>query len=504
MNKAPRSLLLRAVPGLCAAICAMFIFASGASAAQRPRIVGGQTAATGTWPYIARVVITSPGEVDTCSGTVVAPNVVLTAGHCAVDTNTMVTWDPSYYQVMTGAANTFSTGEISGVSQVIPYPDFETFSGPDGITPDRDLALLQLSTPTSAPPVQVATSADAYMYDGGTGAEMAGWGFTNSDSDVLPNTLQAANTVVQSTTYCQQQANVIFQAIYDSSAEMCAIDAPTDDQGTCEGDSGGPLIAMDGSGNPVEIGLTSWAAATCATARPGFFTNLMTFSSWISSEIQLLSPPALITQPATSATQTALTLHGTVNPNGTTTSYYFQYGAPGTTGHTTPTQSASNGTQAIPVSARLTGLKPGENVAYRLIAINANGPSTGQQLDSATLLPPLPEYGTYRGSGRQVQHITFNIKKNGTQLNELRFHFTVSCSRVRGRLSFGLSPAETFRLNTHKGLGLTAKFHDSEGWQYTLKGILTTKGRASGTISVTGHDPKDGVCRSGVLQWTAH
>ena len=43
------------------------------------QVVGGTPVAPGTWPDAVAVI----GATGTCSGTLVAPDVVLTAGHCA-------------------------------------------------------------------------------------------------------------------------------------------------------------------------------------------------------------------------------------------------------------------------------------------------------------------------------------------------------------------------------------------------------------------------------------
>jgi secreted trypsin-like serine protease len=93
-------------------------------------------------------------EVGQCSGTVVAPNLILTAGHCAEDMQTGVVNEASGYQVTTGNvdwAAPETEKQVSGVTRVIPCPCF------DRHTLVGDAALLQLSTPTTAPAVTLAS-----------------------------------------------------------------------------------------------------------------------------------------------------------------------------------------------------------------------------------------------------------------------------------------------------------------------------------------------------------
>ena len=54
---------------------------------------------------------------------------------------------------------------------------------------------------------------------------------------------------------------------------MCAIDAPTYADGTCNGDSGGPLLAQRADGTWIEIGITNSGAADCSTGVPNFFAR---------------------------------------------------------------------------------------------------------------------------------------------------------------------------------------------------------------------------------------
>src|SRR4029077_8860491 len=51
-------------------------------------IVGGHFARNGQFPWVARVVAHRGKRLDLCTGTVVAANLILTAGHCAEDIQT--------------------------------------------------------------------------------------------------------------------------------------------------------------------------------------------------------------------------------------------------------------------------------------------------------------------------------------------------------------------------------------------------------------------------------
>src|ERR1700739_1284958 len=48
-------------------------------------IVGGHFARTGQFPWLARVLARRGRVIDACSGTVVAADLILTAGHCVED-----------------------------------------------------------------------------------------------------------------------------------------------------------------------------------------------------------------------------------------------------------------------------------------------------------------------------------------------------------------------------------------------------------------------------------
>lgn len=101
------------------------------------------------------------------------------------------------------------------------------------------------------------------------------------------------------------------------------------------------------------------------------------------------SAPSAYTGEAVDLTSSSATLNGSIGPANEETSYYFQYGTTVAYGAQTPTTLAGAGTQAIHVSAPLTGLAVGTTYHYRLVAVNALGTRNGQGRAFTTKKIPL-------------------------------------------------------------------------------------------------------------------
>jgi hypothetical protein len=82
-------------------------------------------------------------------------------------------------------------------------------------------------------------------------------------------------------------------------------------------------------------------------------------------------------------------LGGSVNPNGKDASYYFQYGPTRAYGGQTAIADAGAGTHAVTVRLPVSGLQPLTVYHYRLVAVNANGPSIGADATFLTTRVPL-------------------------------------------------------------------------------------------------------------------
>ncbi len=270
----------------------------------QPNIVGGSDAAPGSFPWLAYISFTDGNNSYSCSGTVISSNLVLTAGHCVADETTGAFNPLSSYTVTTGMQNIANPAgqQVSGVSQSF-------LDGYDPVTDDRDIGILELSTPTTAPAIALATS-PAALYAGNEVA-IAGWGLTDpSDENSGPDQLQYASTVLQQPGFCATHAGVNFS--FDAATELCTLDAPYDDDSVCYGDSGGPVVAneLQGEpGTPTEIGVIN-STINCSTSLTDYSARVDVYLPWAEQLIASLTPPA--TTETTASSTKLKTLLGTL------------------------------------------------------------------------------------------------------------------------------------------------------------------------------------------------
>jgi hypothetical protein len=92
----------------------------------------------------------------------------------------------------------------------------------------------------------------------------------------------------------------------------------------------------------------------------------------------LPEPPRLVTAPAEEIGREQATLTGSVNPHGSPTTYYFAWGTSYySLPNRTPELFAGEGTHSELVHQIITGLEPGTEYFFQLVATNAGGTSSG-------------------------------------------------------------------------------------------------------------------------------
>jgi secreted trypsin-like serine protease len=267
---------------LCALLAtALAPVAAQAGAAAQASIVGGKIAAIADFPSLAFI---QAGDKQTggfqCTGTVIAPRVILTAAHCVEDLDAGGLTPPGEYQVVTGLADPHQAtgGEVLRVVSTHVLPQFDP-----GLL-HSDAGILILATPTAAPAIPLATATDAALYEGGASVQVAGWGLQHSDATAEPRRLRSATTQVQSPSSCKRKTQP-YDPDYSTALQLCATAPPAHEIGDCFGDSGGPVIAGRADGTPVEIGIASVVAPGCDTRLPNIFTRTDALASWASGWI---------------------------------------------------------------------------------------------------------------------------------------------------------------------------------------------------------------------------
>jgi len=258
---------------LCIASTAQAPGAAARQPAAKASVVGGEEAAQGRYPWMAFVVdVLEEGRgALACSGTVLTPRVILTAAHCVVDEQSRSLRDASTYRVVTGVVNwTDPQRQLSKVTRMVPYPKWAPGSARDGF---GDAALLVLETPTSAPPISIATPSDTRYLRLGTHARVAGWGMTYYEQPGFTESLMWAKTTIESSR-CEGLWG-----------RICAIDFPKARSGICHGDSGGPLFVPDRKRGWLQIGITEAVFDNCTTHRPQLFTRTDLLSKWIKARV---------------------------------------------------------------------------------------------------------------------------------------------------------------------------------------------------------------------------
>jgi len=240
----------------------------GAAAAPSSAVVGGTNASPGEYPAVAEITF----GPFLCTGTLVTPDWVLSAGHCGSITGAAVaspaSWPPQLINVRIGGV-TQSDGEQRSVSQVVVHPDYLATSG-------YDISLLKLTQSSTMAPTQVAGAGERSIWTAGTLETIVGWGVTEEDGD-QPDNLQEARVPITTDQYCAGA-----YSDFDAKTMVCA-GFPQGGVDTCQGDSGGPMFGKNSAGALRVVGTTSFGEGCARPGRPGVYARVAddTLRPWI-------------------------------------------------------------------------------------------------------------------------------------------------------------------------------------------------------------------------------
>lgn len=215
-------------------------------------IVGGTT--DNGHPAVALILNNGngdPSKAFLCTGSLIAPNVILTAGHCSVTDDkcgpgTCQTLPAATFQVGGGTDPTHGADWVSDVAEVHTNPAYDGSDLQNQGIPGDD-AILVLTTPAPVTPMPWLDANDTSIYQVGTTFTAVGYGI---DDGTNP---QTAGVGVKKMVQLQ-----IAQIVSDA----FAYNAGPQGQNSCSGDSGGPAI-VNANGVDTVIATVSYGDQTC-------------------------------------------------------------------------------------------------------------------------------------------------------------------------------------------------------------------------------------------------
>ncbi len=157
------------------------------------------------------------------------------------------------------------------------------------------------------------------------------------------------------------------------------------------------------------------------------------------------SAPGATTNAANNVARRSASLNAHVNPHGSDTTYWFEYGLDSSFGRVTSFQSAGNGTAAVAVTVPLSGLNPSSKYYYRVDAQNQYGTSVGATQSFTTSGPPAPgapAADTTSATNVATSSATFNgrISPNGA---ETTYWFEYSKDSLLGHILGTVTASQT-------------------------------------------------------------
>ena len=201
------------------------------------RIMGGKDAEPGRYAYMVSLQSISRRLSHFCGGTLIAPDIVLTAAHCVRDrddrANTAVRTRP--YQ----RSNPYEGSEIFAVDEIILHPDYldtrrTAFAW--------DIALLKLDGLSLNQPMPVLNqNPDLPFVD--QSLTQVGWGDTTNRNGNAPDILQVfENAVFVDLDMCRILDENAPWSLNLPMGDDCICTVEGDGQGVCVGDSGEFLL----------------------------------------------------------------------------------------------------------------------------------------------------------------------------------------------------------------------------------------------------------------------
>lgn len=258
---------------------------------RRNLIIGGSAASANDWPYFAHF------DNPACGGTLIAPDIVLTAGHCQLS-------DPTAYGIIHVGQHNYNVdndgSEQFRAIQHVRHPSYDDQLC-CGVDADQnrfagvsyDFMVIKLNGLSTKQVVALASSDDDSIDSNGyllSGDELYVIGFGDIDQATgfqIPTRLHEVTVNYLTNQQCADRS--IYPISLLPPESLCATDLQQD---ACQGDSGSCLIKKGGTdAEDVQVGVVSWGYG-CAE-QPGVYARVAQGYDWIREQVCSISenPP---------------------------------------------------------------------------------------------------------------------------------------------------------------------------------------------------------------------
>jgi trypsin len=250
------------------------------------RIIGGKNANPTRYPYYTYLDINFQSNmVSLCGGSLVAPDMILTAAHCISSTDDRITGITAKVNYTQDTGRKTGYEYIRKVTKQIRYPTYNWNKN------TGDVALLLLERAVTGVPLIKLNSVSTVPIVGQS-LTVVGFGDTSNGNNVFPDYLLEVSVPTVSHQDCNDGNS--YKGTIVEAAMICA--GPTrGGKDSCGGDSGGPLVVPGASAiDDVQVGVVSFGQ-NCAVANfPGVYARVSTYLVWIQDTIckNSQSPPS--------------------------------------------------------------------------------------------------------------------------------------------------------------------------------------------------------------------
>ena len=258
-------------------------------------------------------------------------------------------------------------------------------------------------------------------------------GSTSSSSASSSSASSASNASSQSSTFT---STTLSSTGSQNGTAPTGTAATTSHKGVEVGPSG-PTGATGATGATTTAPTSTTSTTTTTPTATGSTGAAGSSGNASSAATAKASPPSAATGQASAIGSTTATLSGTVDPAGSNTTYWFEYGTSASSlGSKTPKLGGGSGTSPVSVTATVNGLKPGHAYLFRLVAESSAGTGTGADVSFATITAATPTVTT--GSASSVlttgATLTGSVDPNGSDTH-YRFEYGTTSSYGRSTAS---------------------------------------------------------------------